>query len=310
MNKALMVVGAVAIAGASAAVGWYGVKYLFAPDETDASAGGEPAGATVPLTFDLSQVAAEGADLFTPPACGEEWTAQATRGNHVMPVVDVATDDDGASVHVAFTSDLEGVTAFLAQEGQVIVTRDDVVVTPDWGTEFAPELFVTTEDHDTAPGATLQMSGASLCDVAGDLDAILGDFDWENATEDEIAAQYEKAAEFEQENQALPAGEYKVYAWTPIIVGEQAAVARKLAEEGITDLALLQYTAGYSPLADDPAIQPYCSENETPDGGTELLCDVPQDVLMELLERDVPESYIVDDEPVVAISEAFTFTVN
>ncbi|WP_062077595.1 hypothetical protein [Demequina globuliformis] len=312
MNKGLMAVGAVALAGASAAVGWFGVQFLFAPESSDTAAEGSdaPSGATVPLTFDLAQVVEHGDGLFTPPACGETWSAEPTPGNGVMPVVEVTQNDSGASARVAFTSQSEGITAFLAQEGQVVVTRDDVVVTPDWGSEFAPELFITTDEVTAAPGAQLDMSGASLCDVASELDSILSDFDWENATEDEINAQYEKAAQFEQDNADLPAGEYKVYAWSPIIMGEQAAVARKLAEEGITDLALLQYTAGYSPIAQDERIQPYCEENETPEGTTELLCDVPQEVLLEVLERDVPESYIVDNEPTVAISEAFSFTVS
>ncbi|MDE0571849.1 hypothetical protein ON058_00270 [Demequina sp. B12] len=306
-----MVVGAVAIAGASAAVGWFGVKWLFAPEDTAASGDPTtaPAGPTVPLTFDLAQVVADGQELFTPPACGEEWTAQVTPGNQITPIVEVENSASGASARVAFTSESDGISAFLAQSGGIIVTRDDVVVTPNWGTEFVPQLFITAGTSPSTPGPDLDMTGASLCDIADELNSILSEFNWEDATQEEIDAQYAIAAEFEAEHQDLPAGNYKVYAWSPIIMGEPAASARVLAEEGITDLALLQYTAGYSPLASDERIAPYCDENDTPDGGTELLCDVPQDVLMEVLERDVPESYIVDAEPTIAISEAYEFTV-
>ncbi|WP_152648020.1 hypothetical protein [Demequina sediminicola] len=310
MHKGLMVVGGIALASASAAIGWFGVQWLFQPDDTSASAEStEPAGPTTPLSYDLSQVLANGEDLFSPPQCGETWTSEVTPGNTVVPIVNVTTTDSGATANVAFTSDAEGVTAFLAQTGQLIVTRDDVVVTPNWGSEFVPELYMTTGDTQTAPGPDLEMTGASLCDVADELNSILADIDWENSTQEEIDAQYAKAAEFEAEHETLPAGDYKVYAWSPIIRGEQAAVARTLFEEGVTDVSLLQYTAGYSALSEDERIQPYCDEAETPDGGTELLCDVPQDVLIEVLERDVPESYIVDAEPAVAISEAFAFTI-
>ncbi len=310
MHKGLMVIGAITVASASAAVGWYGVKWIVSSDESPAAAPSETsAGATVPLSYDLAAIESAGEGLFSPPACGETWTADATSANGVIPVVSVETADGAASARVAFTSEAEGITAFLAQQGQLIVTRDDVVVTPEWGSEFVPELIMTAGESPSAASDSYAITVSSLCDVADEMSALWDDFDWDNATDEEVAARYEEVAAFEAEHASLPSGKYKVYAWSPIIQGEAAAVARSLTEEGLTDLALLQYTAGYSAIADDERIAPYCEESETPDGATELLCDVPQDVLTEVLTRDVPESYIVDAEPTIAISEAFTFTV-
>ena len=312
MNKGLMAVGAVAIAGLSAAIGWYGVKLLVPADE---QAVAEPTGTptadvdTVPLTFDLAAVEQQASGLFTPPACGEEWSSEPVEANGVIPVVEAMTTQGGASVTTSFQNASTETKAFLAQEGQLIVTRDGVVVTPDWGSEFVPDLYVTTSDASAPTSDTVDFSGAALCDVAGELSAIWDDFDWSSATEEEIAARQQEAEDFEAEHQDLPPGEYQVYAWSPIILGESAAAARALVEEGITDLAYLQYTAGYSPLRDDPRIAEHCEESETPDGQTELLCDVPQDVLTEVLRRDVPTYYVVEAEPAIAISEAATFTV-
>ncbi len=310
MHKGLMVVGAITVAGASAAVGWFGVKWLVSSDAPSAAAPSEtPAGATVELAYDLEDIESAADGLFTPPACGETWTAEPQSAHGIIPVVTVESADGAAAARVAFTSEAEGITAFLAQQGQLIVTRDDVVVTPEWGSEFVPELIMTAGETPSAQSDSYAITGSSLCDVADEMSALWDDFDWDNATDEEITERYEEVAAFESEHAELPAGEYKVYAWSPVIQGEAAAIARELTEEGLTDLALLQYTAGYSAIAGDERIAPYCEESETPDGQTELLCDVPQDVLTDVLTRDVPESYVVDAAPTVAISEAFTFTV-
>lgn len=312
MNKGLMAVGAVAIAGLSAAIGWYGIQWLTASDnEPIAAPTATPDApvATVPLTFNLADVEAQASGLFTPPGCGDTWSSDSVSVSGVVPEVSVVTGATRASATVSFANNNDTLTAFLAQEGQLVITRDDVVVTPDWGSEFVPDLFATPA-HSAAPTSdVIQFTGATLCDTAAELSALWDDFDWANATEQDIADRQQQAHAFETENAALPPGEYKVYAWTPVIFGEPAAAARALVEEGFSDIAHLQYTAGYSPLRDDPRIQDYCDESETAGGQTELLCDVPQDVLAEVLTRDVPTHYVVQADAAVAISEPATFTV-
>ncbi|MFW7413920.1 hypothetical protein [Demequina sp. SO4-18] len=312
MNKGLMAVSAVAIAGLSAAVGWYGVQFLTSNSETPAAGPSVPPASdveTVPVTFNLDDVEAQASGLFTPPECGAEWSAEPTAANGVIPEVEVTQGSVRASATVTFTSDDDELTAFLAQEGQLIITRDGVVVTPDWGTEFVPDLFVTATDTTAPSSDSIEFTGATLCDTAAELSAIWDDFEWSGASEEQIAERQQEAEDFEAENSDLPPGDYEVYAWTPVILGEPAAAARALAEEGVSGLAYLQYTAGYSVLQDDPRIADHCEEASTPDGQTELLCDVPQDVLTEVLTRDVPAHYIVDAPADVAISEPATFTV-
>ena len=307
-----MAVGALAIAGASAAIGWYGVKLLMTPDEAAVQAqptsSAQPS--TVSIAFDATAIESQASGLFSPPACGEEWSHEATAANGVIPEVSVESTETGASAVVSFATTEERALAFLAQEGQLIVTRDGVVVTPEWGSEFVPSYYVASPESSAATAAPMDFTGSSLCDVAAELSAFWDGFDWGTATDEEIADRQAQAAQFEDEHRELPAGEYKVYAWTPVILGDDAAAARALSEEGFTDLAYLQYTAGYSPLKDAPEIEPYCEESPTQDGGTELLCDVPQEVLTELLRRDVPAHYVVDAEPAIAVSEAATFTID
>lgn len=312
MKKVLMAVGAIAIAGLSAAIGWYGIKWLTAPDADQVATPTATPGAptpTIPVTFNLAEVEAQAAGLFTPPRCGETWSADSAAAHGIIPEVAVTTGATRASATMSFANTNEVLTAFLAQEGQLIITRDDVVVTPDWGAEFVPELFVTTPQASAPASDVFQFTGATLCDTAAELSAIWDDFDWANATEAQIAQRQQQAADFEAEHASLPPGEYKVYAWTPVILGEPAAAARALVEEGFTDIAHLQYNAGYSPLRDDPRIQDHCEVTQNPDGQTEMPCNVPQDVLTEVLARDVPPHYVVEDEAALAISEPATFIV-
>ncbi len=307
-----MAVGAVAIAGLSAAVGWYGVKLLTADAASpshDPSAPATADGPTVSLTFNLTEVEEEAAGLFTPPACGAAWSAEPTVANGVIPEVAVTLQEMSASATVTFTSEDDALTAFLAQEGQLIITRDGVVVTPDWGSEFVPDLFVTSTDTAAPTSDSIEFTGATLCDTAAELSAIWDDFEWSGASDEEIGARQQEAADFERENSDLPPGDYEVYAWTPVIQGEPAAAARALLNEGMTGLAYLQYTAGYSSIKDDPRIADHCRASETPDGQDEMLCDVPQDVLAEVLTRDVPKHYVVDNPAAVAISQPATFTI-
>lgn len=314
MRKLLLVIGAVAVAAASAAVGWFGVRLFINPDEPAASpsptVSPTPSTDTVSLTFDLAQIEAEAAGLFVPPVCGESWTAPAHSAHGIVPTVQVGEPQDGAaSATVAFGTEADHAVAFLGQQGQIIVTRDDVVVTPDWGSEFVPDLYTADPSGTGSASQSIAITGPALCDVAAELAALWDDFDWDTATDEDINAQYQQAAEFEEANATLPPGEYKVYAWTPVILGDHAAIAITLAEEGITDLAHLQYAAGYSPLAGDPRIEPYCRSETTDDGEIDSQCDIPQDVLSEVLRRDVPSEYIVDAPPEVAMSEAATFTI-
>ncbi|WP_062390140.1 hypothetical protein [Demequina iriomotensis] len=319
MRKFLLALAAIAVAVTSAAAGWFGVKAWKASQQTAAPEPTaipteEPSGETVSLTFRLSDVDASVEGLFETPACGETWTPPSDQANGVLPKVDASLRQvagvDTVTVVPGYTTDTAGL-GFLASEGSVIVTRDDVVVTPGWGAEFVPEYYVATPGETTLTQNNVEFTGSTLCDVADELNGIWEGFDWSTASEDEIAAKQAETAAFNAEHEQLPAGTYRVYQWSPIILGEPAAIARVLSEEGITGLAGLQYNIGYTALYDDPLVQEHCTDQVDTDGN--LLsrnCDVPEDVLAQVLERDVPVEYIADVPPAVAFSLAAEFTVD
>lgn len=321
MPKPLIIVAALLLACVSAAAGWFGVKAWRSTQPVAAptvvaspTASGTPVPATVSLTFDLEAVNASVADLHTVPECGAIYKPEAHVANGVEARVDgavmLAGNVETLEANLGFRVTGDQALAFLASEGTVVVTRDDVVVSPDWGAEFVPEYFVAEPNNTTYTDGKVTMTGGDLCDVSGELSAIWDQLDWATATEAQIADVQEQAAAFDEAHKKLPAGEYKLYMLSPVILGEPAAIARALAEEGLGGLATLQYTIAYSPLADDPAVIPYC-ETIMDDAGnpTERQCNVPADVLMDVLRRDVPVGYVVDGDPDEAISGPYAITV-
>ncbi|WP_062211045.1 hypothetical protein [Demequina oxidasica] len=322
MPKPLIIVAAVLVACVSAAAGWFGVKAwrdsqtVAAPVTTPSPPpSATPGDDTVSLTFDVGAINFSVADLHSVPQCGETYAPEKHIANEIEARVDGAVMlDDGLETLEAnpgFRVTGDEARAFLAGEGTVVVTRDDVVVSPDWGAEFVPEYYVAEPNNTTYTEGKVSMNGAELCDVADDLSAIWDDIDWATATEAEIAVAQEKATAFKEEHKDLPAGEYKIYMLSPVILGEPAAIARVLTEEGISGLATLQYTIAYSSLAEDPEVKQYCDTLTDADGNpTEVQCDVPVNALLELLRRDVPVSYIVEGDPEEAISDAYSLTVD
>lgn len=320
MRKILIIIAATLVAVGSAAAGWFGVK-AWKTSQTaqqpaptaSPTASTSTDGATVQLSFDAAAVVASADGLFTAPECGTTWTPDSAEANGVLPKVDVSLRTTGGvdtvSVVPGYSTKTAGI-GFLASEGAWVVTRDDVVVTPDWGADFVPEYFVAQPGETTLTQNNVEFTGATLCDVADEFNAIWAGFDWSTATEDQIADKQAETAAFNDAHRSLPPGNYKVYQWSPIVLGEPAAVARVLAAEGVTGLGSLGYSIGYSVLADDPRVAEHCTDQTDADGN--LLsrnCDVPAEVLAQVLTRDVPVDYIADVPPAVAFSVAAEFTV-
>ncbi len=311
MSKPAKIVVATLVALASAAIGWFGVKWFqtsqIAGPVGPSASGQPPATDTVRLTWDLPAVQSAAEPLLAPPACGDVWEPTPTDANSVAAVVETRVTEPGGVDTIIATlgvrSSAADPLAFLASEGNVVVTRDGVVVSPDLSGEFVPNYFLGQPRVTTPTGATMQITGPQLCDVADELNQIWTGVDFATATPEEIAAAQAQTAEFNARHAQLPAGTYRVYVWTPVFVDEDAAIARALADEGVTDLATMPYTIGNGPLGADPRIQDYCADDLDVDGAViGRICDVPQDVLQEVVARDVPTSYIVAGEPAVAIS--------
>lgn len=322
MPKPLIVVAALVVACLSAAAGWFGVKAwrssqpvaepTVAPTPESSPSPGE---STISLTFDVDAVIDSVMDLHQVPSCGDTYAPEAHIANNVQARVDGAVmlnnGVETLEINPGFRVTGRSALGFLASEGTVIVTRDDVVVWSGWGAEFVPEYYAASPHDTMLTQGGVSLAGSDLCDAADQLSAIWSEVDWATATDAEISVAQDKAAAFEAQHKELPAGEYRLYMLSPVVVGEPAAIARMLTEEGISGLATLQYTIGYSTLADDPAIQEYCEVVTLGDGeATERRCDVPPAVLADVLRREVPASYVVDGAPDEAVSEAYSITVD
>jgi len=311
--RPLKFVAALLVACASAAVGWYGVKWwqagqvISAPIVTTTPSPSATPIATMRLTFDLAALTTAVDPLLTRPECGDAWDGSATAANGIAAVAGASMRSENGVDELDITAGYKTASndpiAFLATEGNFIVTRNGVVVSPDWGAEYVPQYFVAQAGTitTTSDGATL--TGSSLCDVADQLSAIWDSIDFTTATAEDIAAAQQLTNDFNAAHAALPPGEYKIYSWSPVVLGEPAAIARALTEEGVNDIGTLAYSIGSSPLADDPRLSPYCVD-EMDDFGNAVArrCDVPAAVLQDVIARDVPASYVVEGPPAVALS--------
>lgn len=320
MPKALKIVAALLVAVASAAIGWFGVKWyqesrpVAMPSVSASPSPTTSAIAYVHLTFNLEEVTGLVGDLVPHPQCGDEWSGEPTTANGVTLSVDAEVVNSDGVDHLTITSGYtpEGqeAVAFLGTEGDYIVTRDGVVISPDWGAEYVPQYYVAIPGSVTPAGEGVGLTGPTLCDVSDELAAIWADVDFATASPEDIAAAQQKTDAFNLEHASLPSGEYKIYAVAPIVLGEPAAIARALNEEGVNDIGTLAYSIGDSPLGEDPRLDPYCSDETNEEGKVVARnCDVPQDVLADVLARDVPSAYVVDGPPALAISEPVTITI-
>lgn len=314
MPKALKIAAALMVALASATIGWFGVKWWQDSQATAAPViSGSPKPDTseiayVHLTFDLDNVTAQVSDLLPRPVCGEPWDGATTGANGVTLSVtaqkDAAGDIQQVDISAGFSPEGADPVAFLGAEADYIVTRDGVVVSPDWGAEYVPQYYVASTGIATSTGDGVTLSGPTLCDVADQLAEIWADIDFSSATDEEIAAAQEASDAFNAEHASLPPGEYKIFAVAPVMLGEPAAIARALSEEGVNDIGTLAYSIGDSPLGSDPRIVDYCSDEQDSTGEVVARnCDVPSDVLTEVLARDVPAAYVIDGAPTLAVSE-------
>lgn len=321
MPKPLKIVAALLVASASAAAGWYGVKWWQASQVAEpapmVTVSPSPTATPIPtvhLTFDLAALTAAVEPLMERPQCGDTWDGSATAANGITPVTDAslrsANGVDELEISAGYKTTSNDPLAFLATDGNFIVTRDGIVVSPDWGADYVPQYFVAQAGTITPTSGGATLTGSTLCDVGDQLSAIWQNIDFATATPEDIAAAQKLTDEFNAAHAALPPGEYKIYAWSPIVLGEPAAIARALMEEGVNDIGTLAYSIGNTPFAGDPRLSPFC-EDQTDTDGTVVgrNCDVPANVLKEVIAQDVPQSYVVDGPPALAISAPTVVTI-
>ena len=192
MPKALKIVAAVMVALASATIGWFGVKWYqdsrpaAAPSPSASPTPTTTAVAYVHLTFNLDEVSSQVTDLIPHPQCGDKWSEDAAVVNGVKLSADADVKTVSGADHLTMTSGFtpagQEPVAFLGAEGDYIVTRDGVVVSPDWSAEYVPQYYVAAPGSVTPAGDGVTLTGPTLCDVADQLGAIWADVDFATAT--------------------------------------------------------------------------------------------------------------------------------
>jgi hypothetical protein len=272
--------------------------------------------ATVSVTWNPTPAVAEATAGFALPACGDTFAPAASTVGAVTLSVQAlyfAGGDDGRdsiSVVPIFSSDGPPIT-FLADSSSYVITQDGVVVAESLTFENLDLTGISTE------GSSEQtVFGTVMCDAQSAIDAAWKSVGLEpNATDsmtdaEKAAAQsqldtfYTLQQQVVRDHTALPSGTYEVYAVTPIIFGDQLAAAQQIAATGFHNPGYIESSIGSTDFRYDPRISPYCSSL---DGNG--YCNVPQDVLREVLTFEVDPADIDTTPSGVAISAPTTVTV-
>ena len=304
------------------------------PSPTPSSESGRPVTLDVQGVFDHFAT-------FEQPACDEPPNLEPNSVNGITAELSIrgefAPGTYAFSVRYENTGDSEA--TFLAAAGGVILVKDGVVVTR------LGEPIGSIQSFDAEPGGWTAFSEnqnfgyTSTCAFIEELDALrfesFGDGTEEFDPTDEQLAHFD-ARLLEIMERSLEPGTYEIYAWTPVVFGEQAGAARVFREEGVWDLGTLMHVGmGSEQLDLDPELATFCtttfidgsgnatvvdgylpSENEQTNGHPDfgqvdsVQCDVvDKDLFESRLTRFVPEDYIVAVADGVLVSEPITIVI-
>jgi len=255
---------------------------------------------------------------FEFPQCGDEFAPAAQGVSDVTAVasLDVYDDDANMGPWILLGANFESTNkqrpAVLAGQGSFVITLDDEVVYVSGADYNGVELVVVNRIGASNGGAGLSRS--NLCDAREareeferEFDERFEDLDWENITADEQAKVDEAWAKFEKKWSVFPSGTYKIYQVSPIVFGEQLALAQAFLQEGIDSVNGLEYDISWSELSRDPLVSAYCTGSW--DAG-DWQCDPPADVLKKALTREIDPEAIDLTEGGVAISEPLEYVVD
>lgn len=300
-------VGTVAAVGVVAAAGWFGLNHLpdltSAADAPTASASATATGLQVMWDPEPDYNAAMAGFHF--PQCGEKFSPEAQPVGGILPkpkVGDIEEDGDNAQwvlVSDAFVSDDGKQTALLAQPYSIVGTRDGVVIYAEEQHYFGMDLYNANSPSD---GSGVGFSPSSMCAAREDGQK-LGDSMAGLSDED----QQKMWDEYNKKWSKFEPGTYEIYMVTPIVFGQQLALAQTFALDGIQDMTSLSQDISWTPLADDPRVSPYCIGSK--DTG-DFQCTPPPSVLKEVLTRQVDPALVDDTAPGVGISAPVEVTVD
>jgi len=283
-----------------------------------AQASGSTASASPVANADLPQVTWNPEPDFTAalsgfdfPACGEKFApaAQAVGGITPKPSATVDTDPQAGKmvfVSAGFVTDESGAHWLLSDPGMFVVTRDDIVVMTSKAAFQGLDLFMANAPSDAGIG----FNRAQLCDGESafeDFNKEVGGLDYATATQDEIADYTAKWDDFYKDWQDWEPGTYRIYQVSPMVFGEQAALAAQFRDQGVENVSALPDFIAWTALAEDPRVAPYCTGTVV---GGDIVCAPPTDVLNDVLTLPVDPATVADTAPGMGISEPLVFDWN
>jgi|GEM_PF-851669 len=303
--------GTGAAVAAVAVAGWFGLNHLpsFGSSAEAPTASGSASPSAFAVTWNPLTEGQKAMEGFTFPECGDVYTPEPQAVNDITPKPSMQLEDDpqaGQFVMLTptFVTDAGDPAQVLAGGSMYVVTLDDKVVMTTSQMDVNLDLFtVNNPVANSGPGGW-GFTRSSLCDVEEKRDEFgktLDEPDWETASQEEMDA-YSKAWEdFDASLGTFPAGTYRVYQISPIVFGEQLALAQVFASEQLNNLSSLIYDISYTNLAQDPRVSPYCTGDWNVG---DWHCEPPPDVLKEVLTREIDPATIDDTPPGLGISEA------
>lgn len=262
------------------------------------------------VLWDPESVAAVAAAGFEVPQCGDTYAPAPVEVGSVLPVVDAAFEEawDVLPEQIAIATTFEATDGddvwFLGADWGYVVTRDDVVVASD---VYLDSLeLMTTGPASTSP-STVAMWGRFMCDAEAAVQELYDsrDYDPQDHTEEERAAIEDDYRAVIAAHEEIPAGTYQVYAISPVVFGEQVAVAINLKGTGLSSLSSLRSDLSGTIFADDPRIAPYCVGTKE----TGISCNPPQVLADEVLTVEINPELVLDRPWGVAISAPATVDV-
>jgi len=297
--------GTVAAVAAVALAGWFGLSHLPKPNTEvqGPTASASPTAPGVAVRWDPEPAFREALTNFHYPLCGEEFAPVAKAVGGVTPVPAVHTTNLPQTGEIlelsnAFTSGDGEATALLAAARSYVITKDDVVVFSG-GTEFYGMNFYTA--NAPSDGSGISLSPIMMCD-GQEATSELYDATQDLSDAEQTAAQDELFKKWS----TFKAGTYKIYFVTPMVFGEQAALAGSFARDGVTDTAMISLDISYSSLTDDPRLATYCFGEKV---SGDIHCSPPADVLADVLTRRVDPASVNNTQPGVGVSEPLEYVV-
>jgi len=198
----------------------------------------------------------------------------------------------------------------LGTTSAVVATRDGKVV---WAADPGDLAWIDLYRTNVGTGTGAALQGQFSCVTKAEIAAYNAEHGWSDDaehTQAEIDAHSDAIREITDAAAAIPAGDYTIYAISPVVAGVDAAIAKEMKGEGLTSVAGIREDIGNSPWGNDPRLSIYCKPSGDDGQGNESWwCNAPNDVLDQVLTFEYDPATVVDLTPGVAISAPVTVTV-